>query len=318
MKKTDHHSSLPFSFPLTTLSWDGRRITRIPDAQWRKELETLQRAGIKAVMLSGYTDVEDADFDLEKEAERIGKILKASGVMASQHHSVAACFVPDGGNDREVVQRLKRQIDITVNLGSPVLVFHPGRALGRLSSVENLIDVFEKEVERIGIRSLLQICGDNLHEAGEYAKSNRSVIALENVDRFEPLGGLESLPPLIDASDSDGVGFCLDTGHAWCCGVDPVKWIDSAGKRLFATHIHDNHGMKTPRGEKKYFRSAPDDEHLAPGFGTIDFFAVIRAMKRHGYSGAINFETGPWPGCGTEGYRSAIRFWRTCEKLALQ
>lgn len=318
MKKTDRAAHSRFSFPLTTLAWDGERITRVPDAEWRKDLETLQRAGVKEVMLSGYTEVEKADFDLDKEAGRIGEILRAEGMPVSQHHTVAACFAPGGDSQREVTEKLKRQVDVAVKLGSPVMVFHPGRALGKLSSAEELIEVFEKESGRIGFTSLLHLCAENLHEAGEYAKSCRTAIALENVDRFEPLGGLESLPSLIDSADSEGIGFCLDTGHAWCCGTDPVSYLDVLGNHLLATHIHDNHGMKTDHGNCKYFRSFPDDEHLAPGFGTIDFFAVIRAMHRNGYSGTINFETGPWPGCGTEGYRSIIRFWRTCEMLALK
>ena len=157
-----------------------------------------------------------------------------------------------------------------------------------------------------------------MHRRARRAEACGVKSALENVDRFEPLGNPTDLPRLVRMVDSPAVGYCLDSGHAHCCGNDIVKWIDAMGDRIFTTHFHDNHG---PQGkvfpESGYITPSGIDEHLPPGFGTISWTDVILALWRIGYARPITFESGPWPGMdAAEGWKAAIRYWRTCEHLA--
>jgi sugar phosphate isomerase/epimerase len=127
-------------------------------------------------------------------------------------------------------------------------------------------------------------------------------IALENADLFnsEP----EWMTDLFRYITSEGVGICLDAGHAHISSMDVVERILTYGKRIVTTHFHDNRG-KT-------------DEHLSPGFGTIPWFDVINALRAIDFDHDINFETGGWLVEDTrESYASAIRYWRTCERLSL-
>ena len=156
---------------------------------------------------------------------------------------------------------------------------------------------------------------------GTTPRSAACLIALENLDRFEPLGNMDgacrsSSPwPTLPA-----VGFCLDAGHAHCAGSDIVKWVEVMGDKLFTTHFHDNHGpSEKVRNSTGLVAPHGIDEHLPPGFGTISWFDVIAALRRAGYSRTVNFESGPWPGWEPkEGLDLAIKYWRTCERLVAE
>lgn len=62
----------------------------------------------------------------------------------------------------------------------------------------------------------------------------------------------------------DGIGLALDVGHAHLNRCLPA-FLEVP---LSHVHIHDNDGK--------------DDSHLAVGKGTIDFHAVLRAIRRNG------------------------------------
>lgn len=311
-------ASSKLSYPVETVRWNGEVISRVPEEEYRGTFELLASLGIDGVMLSGYAEVEAADFDLKAETLRIGRLLRELGLRCSQHHGLCPTFAPVGQSQKTVVDLLRREMEYTAALGAETLVIHPGRRTGKFGSIGELLDAFEAEVRSHSLDQVIAVCAENLHAAGEFAAECGVRIAVENVDRFEPLASPELLPRLIAKSDSPAVGFCFDSGHAHCCGNDPVAWIDKMGRKLFATHLHDNHGVRGIRQEAGFLSSAGIDEHLPPGFGTIDWFGVISALRRNRYEGTVNFESGPWPGELREGYQSAIHFWKTCERFVNQ
>lgn len=75
--------------------------------------------------------------------------------------------------------------------------------------------------------------------------------------------------------DLDGVGVCLDYGHAFLMG-DLVDAIEVVGGHLVTTHIHDNHGRR--------------DDHLVPFEGAIDWAQALAATQKVGYDGRFVFE----------------------------
>ena len=52
--------------------------------------------------------------------------------------------------------------------------------------------------------------------------------------------------------------------------------IEDYGSRTVALHLHDNHGET--------------DEHALPGFGTIDWDRIMKAIKNNKYTKPVNFE----------------------------
>lgn len=64
----------------------------------------------------------------------------------------------------------------------------------------------------------------------------------------------------------------LDSHHAAALGIDPAAWIAAHAPRIGHVHIADHPGRHEP------------------GTGGIDFDALLMALARAGYGGAIGFE----------------------------
>jgi len=75
--------------------------------------------------------------------------------------------------------------------------------------------------------------------------------------------------------DADGLGICMDVGHARLMG-DVVDAIETCSGHLITTHLHDNRGRQ--------------DDHLVPGKGAIDWDATAVAFQKVGYDGPWMFE----------------------------
>jgi sugar phosphate isomerase/epimerase len=106
----------------------------------------------------------------------------------------------------------------------------------------------------------------------------------------EPLGvkiALELIPNELSRAgsivhfiedDLDGVGICLDIGHAHLDG-DVIDAVETVSEHLIATHVHDNGGRT--------------DDHLLPFEGTIDWAGALLAVQKVGYDGPFMFEIVP-------------------------
>ena len=75
----------------------------------------------------------------------------------------------------------------------------------------------------------------------------------------------------------DCFGLCVDTGHLNLLRKDFRWWIPVLGKRIVATHIHDNDQM--------------NDSHLYPYAGNICWQEFLHAMRGIGYDRDLSFET---------------------------
>ena len=78
--------------------------------------------------------------------------------------------------------------------------------------------------------------------------------------------------------DLDGVGICLDFGHAHLDG-DVLDAVETVAEHLIATHVHDNKGRS--------------DDHLLPFDGTIDWAGTLLAVQKVGYDAPFIFEVVP-------------------------
>jgi sugar phosphate isomerase/epimerase len=75
--------------------------------------------------------------------------------------------------------------------------------------------------------------------------------------------------------EAEGLGICLDFGHAHLDG-DVLDAIETVSGHLLTTHVHDNRG-KT-------------DDHLVPFDGTIDWPSALTAVQKIGYDGTFILE----------------------------
>ena len=90
---------------------------------------------------------------------------------------------------------------------------------------------------------------------------------------------------LLDASD---VGLCLDTGHAYLGGADPVAIARAAKGRVIHVHLKDVDAAKADQvrsGEVPFRESVIDRLFVPLGEGAVDIAGVIRALEDDGYRG---------------------------------
>ncbi len=107
--------------------------------------------------------------------------------------------------------------------------------------------------------------------------------------------------------ESSEVGVCLDTGHAYLGGADPVAVARAAGDRVIHVHLKDVDaaGAERVRNGEVPFRQAVIDGLFVPlGQGAVDIAGVIGALEENGYRGwyvleqDVSLKADPAPGSG--------------------
>ncbi len=88
-------------------------------------------------------------------------------------------------------------------------------------------------------------------------------------------------------NDSD-VEFCLDTGHLYLGGADPVAIARAAAGRVSHVHLKDvDEAMadKVRSGELPFRQSVIDGIFKPLGAGAVDIAGFVAALERSGYDG---------------------------------
>lgn len=125
-----------------------------------------------------------------------------------------------------------------------------------------------------------------LREVAERAGEHGITLALENLPPQYPYAmAVSDIAAYLDTLNLPNVRLCLDSGHAHLCGLDIAECVRQAGPWLVTTHCHDNLGLC---GVGEVVSAV--DRHLAPGLGTINWPAVIRALQETQFPGPIMFE----------------------------
>ena len=95
------------------------------------------------------------------------------------------------------------------------------------------------------------------------------------------------------ARTSDAVALLLDTGHLQFAGGDPLRVIEKHGARIGHVHLKDVRARVLQRAldQDLTFKDAVyDGVFTVPGDGSIDFGAVLTALKTAGYAGWLVVE----------------------------
>lgn len=90
---------------------------------------------------------------------------------------------------------------------------------------------------------------------------------------------------LLDASD---VGLCVDTGHIYLAGTDPVDVVEAARGRVLHVHLKDVDPARAERvrsGETPFRESVIDGLFVPLGEGAVDIAGVIKVLEDDGYRG---------------------------------
>jgi len=98
----------------------------------------------------------------------------------------------------------------------------------------------------------------------------------------------EETRALLERTDPDLVGLCLDTGHWHYAGGDAVQCIREYGERVRYLHFKDcDPALKAKAWAEhlSYFQATSLGLFCELGHGEVDFPAVVREMEALGYDG---------------------------------
>lgn len=190
-------------------------------------------------------------------ARRIKQVAKDNGIVCNQSHAPFPVHIP------EIRAFLPRAIECTAEAGGKICVIHPDNE----KSAEENAEMFWE---------LLPL-----------AKQYGVTIATENMWNWDDetnfalpaaCSSPEDFVRHIDVVNDPSFAACLDIGHAEMAGLHTTapEMIRALGTRLKALHIHDN---------DLHF-----DSHAVPFSMSIDFDAVIKALKEVEYAGDLTLE----------------------------
>jgi inosose dehydratase len=150
-----------------------------------------------------------------------------------------------------------------------------------------LIGCIASSAREIGVRSVFH------HHAGTYVETPGEVARL------------------LELTDPDLLGVCLDTGHYLYGGGDPVEFARSHAKRIWHLHLKDirQNVLDRVRRDKIGFLEAIRLGVFSElGQGNVDLAGVIRELNAAGFDGWAVFEQDVDPTVpGTDPLASATR-----------
>ena len=235
----------------------------------------LERAFIKAKDL-GLDGIEWFEsygrrFRDPRRIDRVRALSKKHNIEASFHAPYVGGWdigrlAPEAGS-----QRINEMLRKCARFGARRMTLHLGSFsddIGREKSLHNAVEAIARSLP-IARGLKIRICAEN-----STCWHNPNDLGVCTGD-FKFLFGRVKSPI---------VGLCLDVGHAHITG-NLYDLIEKFGPKLYNTHLHDSDGT--------------DDNHLAPGQGTINWNRLFIALIKAEYKGYLNFEfsvkTGAYP-----------------------
>jgi len=98
----------------------------------------------------------------------------------------------------------------------------------------------------------------------------------------------EETQHLLERTDYDLVGLCLDTGHWEYAGGNALEAVKQYGERVRYLHLKDcdpNIRAKAIEQKLDYFQATAAGVFCELGNGSVDFPGIIAEMERLGYDG---------------------------------
>jgi len=188
------------------------------------------------------------------EMKHYARIIADAGLTCLDIHGTATQMARiDAVDDRAhrmYVKLLRNRVEFCSMVGGDAVVVHP------------------PHYHEPGLDVRLSRASEALHLAEDLCAANGITLALENCYRDDHM----VLRSLLSDHPSELLGFCYDSGHANIHGKLPQ--LKGLRDRLKVTHLHDNRGDA--------------DSHQPPGWGTVDWGAVMSWLK--GYGKPLNLE----------------------------
>jgi inosose dehydratase len=128
--------------------------------------------------------------------------------------------------------------------------------------------------------------GKRMTQVGDYLKSCGMQLAYHH-HMGTVVETVEEIDLLMEHT-GESVGLLLDAGHVTFAGGDPVEVARKWGHRIKHVHCKDVRAevlAKSKAEDWSFLESVIAGVYTVPGDGSVDFPAVLREVKKAGYSG---------------------------------
>ncbi len=207
---------------------------------------------------------------LPTDAEELAEYLGQYGLHIVGAFVPAVLYRPDLiGTVLDYVDRASRQL---ASVGSKVMVLGPS---SHLDGYDTSIDMTDDDwnVFLANLKRLRDIAGDNGLVTALHPHWGMAIEKQRHVER------------LLESCDVD---LCLDTGHLFVAGADPVAVAEMAGGRVKHVHLKDVDDRLAGRvrtGEVAFKQAVIDGMFKPLGHGDVDISGVIRRLEASGFDG---------------------------------
>lgn len=155
------------------------------------------------------------------------------------------------------------------------------------------------DINSNNVKEATEIAVDALRNMAIYAKEKNVRLVFEATNHLEMgkfVNTVANHKLLIEKTGMDNIGIQLDWFHANFEELNPYEAVADAGNLLWHSHFRDSNS-------------------LTPGYGNVDFKAVIRAMKKHGYTGYCTIESAPMVPNADIAARDGIEYLKLLERF---
>ena len=107
---------------------------------------------------------------------------------------------------------------------------------------------------------------------------------------------------LMELTDPDLLGLCLDMGHYAFGGGNPVEALKKYYNRIWHVHFKDfdpKVGQAAKENNYEYLKSVEEGVFCELGNGNVDFKSIVAILNQKGYDGWIVVEQDVLPGMGS-------------------
>jgi len=112
----------------------------------------------------------------------------------------------------------------------------------------------------------------------------------------------DEVAKLMELTDPDLLGLCLDMGHYAFGGGNPVEALKKYYDRIWHVHFKDfdpKVGKAAKENNYDYFKSVEEGVFCELGNGNVDFESIVAILNEKGYDGWIVVEQDVLPGMGS-------------------
>lgn len=182
------------------------------------------------------------------------------------------------------VSETKSSIDFAAEVGAPFVT---------------VAVAIHQDITSQMVGECIAVAVDALRRMAEYAKTKSVRLVFEATNHLEMgkfVNTAANHKRMIELTGCDNIGIQLDWFHANFEELNPYEAVMDAQPLLWHMHFRDSNS-------------------LTPGYGTVDYKAVLRAIKKTGYDGYCTIESAPMIPDADTAARDGIEYLKLLERI---